>query len=99
MPRALTNLSDGTFSLMELREKIRPDDPHHPITSLVCIENTHNKCGGVALPEDWIRQVSDTEFVRIPQYNKASNGNFNTCSRNSRIFFSKFSKPFQEFLY
>ena len=65
MPGTLTNLSDGTFSLTELREKIRPDDPRHPVTSLVCIKNTHNKCGGVALPEDWISQVSDTATYRF----------------------------------
>ena len=30
--------------------KVREDDQHLPITTLIAIENTHNKCGGRALP-------------------------------------------------
>ncbi|TRY80568.1 hypothetical protein TCAL_04559 [Tigriopus californicus] len=55
--RALTNLPDGTFSTEELKAKIRPDDPHEPQTALICIENTHNKCGGKVVPLTWIRDV------------------------------------------
>eukprot|EP00095_Tigriopus_kingsejongensis_P007173 maker-scaffold134_size322110-snap-gene-0.10 protein:Tk07173 transcript:maker-scaffold134_size322110-snap-gene-0.10-mRNA-1 annotation:"probable low-specificity l-threonine aldolase 2" len=57
--RALANLSDGTFAIDELRSKIRPDDPHEPQTALVCIENTHNKCGGKVVPVEWIKQVGE----------------------------------------
>ena len=28
-----------------------------PKTTLVAIENTHNKCGGRALPMDWLEQL------------------------------------------
>lgn len=43
----LKNNPDGTFSLDELREKIRKNpDCHEPITSLIIVENTHNMCGG-----------------------------------------------------
>ncbi|XP_059096923.1 uncharacterized protein LOC131891393 [Tigriopus californicus] len=55
--RTLTNLPDGTFSTGELRAKIRPDDQLEPQTALICIENTHNKCGGKVLPLTWIREV------------------------------------------
>ena len=40
---------------------IRPGDRHHPVTSLVCVENTHNMHGGVVLSLDRlaaIRQVA-----------------------------------------
>ncbi|XP_023321463.1 probable low-specificity L-threonine aldolase 2 [Eurytemora carolleeae] len=57
-PRTVKNLQNGTFSLEELESKIRSDDPHHPITSLVAIENSHNKCGGTALPLNWISDLS-----------------------------------------
>ena len=36
---------------------IGPRDPHSPITMLVCIENSHNKCGGRAVPMSWLQQV------------------------------------------
>lgn len=57
--REVRNLDDGTLDMEELREKLRPThpDPHEPYTSLVCIENTHNYCGGTALPVEWIDQV------------------------------------------
>ena len=56
-PRSLTNLDDGTFSVAELEAKVREDDPHLPVTGLVAIENTHNKCGGVCLPLTWLEEV------------------------------------------
>jgi threonine aldolase len=46
----LPNQPDGTLDLDDVRAAIRPDDAHHPITRLVCLENTHNRCGGVVLP-------------------------------------------------
>ena len=59
-PRTLATREDGTFSLQELESKVREDDPHLPITTLVAIENTHNKCGGVSLPLDWLDQIGAT---------------------------------------
>lgn len=41
-----------------LKEKsIRCDDPHYPKTTLVSIENTHNMCGGVPLPIEYVDQL------------------------------------------
>ncbi|XP_044252815.1 probable low-specificity L-threonine aldolase 2 isoform X1 [Tribolium madens] len=54
----IRNNNDGTFSLDELRDRIRKNpDCHEPYTSLVIIENTHNMCGGKVLPLDWIEKV------------------------------------------
>ena len=36
---------------------MREDDPHFPITTLVAIENTHNKCGGRTLPMSWLKEL------------------------------------------
>ena len=36
----------GRFTASELIENINPDNIHHPISSLVCVENTTNKGGG-----------------------------------------------------
>jgi threonine aldolase len=43
----LPNQPDGSLALEDVEAAIRPDDPHDPITRLVCLENTHNRCGGV----------------------------------------------------
>ena len=49
---------DGTLALEDIRAAIRnPDDPHFPITRLITLENTHNRCGGVPLPAEYMDQV------------------------------------------
>ena len=35
----------------------RADDQHCPRTSLVCIETTHNRCGGCALSLEYMRSL------------------------------------------
>jgi threonine aldolase len=45
----IPNQPDGTLDLAAVEAAIRPDDPHDPITRLIALENTHNRCGGVAL--------------------------------------------------
>mmetsp|Transcript_20589 Transcript_20589/g.57127 ORF Transcript_20589/g.57127 Transcript_20589/m.57127 type:complete len:367 (-) Transcript_20589:1066-2166(-) len=53
-PRVLRNLPDGTLDLDEVQAAIRLDDMHFPVTRLLCLENTHNKCGGRVLTQDYI---------------------------------------------
>ena len=53
------NWADGTLALDDIRAAIRPDDAHFPATRLICLENTHNRCGGVALSVEYTRQVGD----------------------------------------
>lgn len=66
--REVRNLANGTLDMKELSEKLRPEspDPHEPYTSLVCIENTHNYCGGTVLPIEWIDQV--TKMMTCSKY-------------------------------
>ena len=59
MPHLIRNQLDGTMSLDEIRAAIRGEDIHAPCTRLVCIENTHNRCGGVPLTVEYTRQVAD----------------------------------------
>lgn len=56
-PRTVPNLPDGTMSLEAIDAAIRPDDDHFPITRLICLENTHNRCGGVALTAEYTGRV------------------------------------------
>lgn len=53
----LPNQPDGTLLLEDIRAAIRPDDVHHPISRLISLENTHNRCGGVALTAEYTRSV------------------------------------------
>jgi threonine aldolase len=53
----LMNLPDGTLDLEEVREAIRSDDEHEPVTRLIALENTHNRCGGVALPAEYMQSA------------------------------------------
>ena len=59
-PRTLRNLPNGTFDLNELESRIQPDDPHHTITRLVCVENTHNRMGGRVIPLAFMDRLAET---------------------------------------
>jgi threonine aldolase len=39
-------------------DAIRPTDYYYPKTALVCIENTHNRCGGTLYPIQAMRELS-----------------------------------------
>jgi threonine aldolase len=44
------NLPNGMMDPAAVEAAIRdPNNPHHPRTRLICLENTHNRCGGVVL--------------------------------------------------
>uniref|UniRef100_A0A0K2SWK1 Aromatic amino acid beta-eliminating lyase/threonine aldolase domain-containing protein n=1 Tax=Lepeophtheirus salmonis TaxID=72036 RepID=A0A0K2SWK1_LEPSM len=53
--RTLPNAPDGTFDLQLAESLIRCDDIHYPVSKVLVIENTHNKCGGKSLPLAWIQ--------------------------------------------
>jgi threonine aldolase len=55
----LPNQPDGTLLLADIEAAIREDDPHEPITRLISLENTNNRCGGVALSAEYTRQVGE----------------------------------------
>ena len=58
-PHTLNNQPDGSLILEEIEEAIRPDDVHQPISRLLVLENTHNRCGGVALSLEYIQAAGD----------------------------------------
>lgn len=58
-PHQLPNLDDGTMDLERIKLALRnPEDPHAPPTRMIVLENTHNRCGGVALTADYCSQVA-----------------------------------------
>lgn len=50
--------SRGVMDPVEVENHIRPDWYHYPKTSLICIENTHNRAGGTVYPIDEIKAIS-----------------------------------------
>jgi threonine aldolase len=56
-PRPLPNLADGTIDPQAIADAIRPDNVHFPVTRLICLENTHNRCGGAAFGTGYMAQV------------------------------------------
>ncbi len=58
-PYVLQNQADGTLTMDDLRSAIRPNDVHAPVSRLVVLENTHNRCGGVPLSVEYTRRVAD----------------------------------------
>lgn len=58
-PCPVQNQANGTLALHDILASIRSEDVHHPVTRLVCLENTQNICGGVPLTADYTRQVGE----------------------------------------
>jgi len=51
---------DGTLDLEKMEEYVHVDaDVHFAPTRLVCLENTHNHCGGIVLPQEHVRAVRE----------------------------------------
>ena len=55
--RPVRNDEQGRLDLGEVRNAIRGRDVHFPPTGLICVENTHNRCGGSVLSEDDLAAV------------------------------------------
>ena len=55
----LKNDNQGLIALDDIKEAIREDNVHFPKTSLISLENTHNKCFGAPLSKDYIDLVSE----------------------------------------
>ena len=54
----LKNNDDGTINLQDIKNGIRnSEDSHHPISKLVCLENTHNICYGVPINMEYLDSV------------------------------------------
>ncbi|MFN2114302.1 MAG: low-specificity L-threonine aldolase [Anaerolineae bacterium] len=58
-PHPIPNLPDGRLDLGDIESAVRADDPHFPPTRLVCLENSHNRCGGAVLDESYMASVRD----------------------------------------
>ncbi|RME90590.1 MAG: low-specificity L-threonine aldolase [Anaerolineae bacterium] len=55
---------DGSLALEDIQAAIRADDVHQPVTRLICLENTHNRCGGTFQTPAYTRRVCDFAHER-----------------------------------
>ena len=56
-PRAVATQPDGTLRLEDIRAAIRDDNAHFPVSRLVWLENTHNRCSGAYLTPQYTASV------------------------------------------
>lgn len=56
--RALPNLDDGSLEPNAVAGAIRAENLHSPGSKLLCLENTHNRCGGAAIPVAIIAELA-----------------------------------------
>ena len=55
----LENAPDGTMPLSAIADAVRnPLDIHAPRTRVICLENTHNRCGGIVLDPTYVEDVA-----------------------------------------
>ncbi|AAF63783.1 L-allo-threonine aldolase, putative [Arabidopsis thaliana] len=60
-PRTVKNEEDGTMEIGAIEAAVRSPkgDLHHPVTKLICLENTQANCGGRCLPIEYIDKVGE----------------------------------------
>jgi threonine aldolase len=61
---AVPNQPDGTLRLEDIEAAIRPDNEHFARSRLVCLENTHNRCGGAVLTPEYTDAVCELAHRR-----------------------------------
>lgn len=64
-----TRIIEGSYGMMPIaaiESAIREEDLHIPRTSLICLENTHNRAGGTVLPLDYMKAVYNSKPQTIP---------------------------------
>src|SRR5690606_14156258 len=49
----------GTFDLEEVENAIRENRAGYPRTGLLCVENTFNRCSGVVVPLEHVRELRE----------------------------------------
>ena len=56
--RTVQNEEDGRLDPDEVEQTIRPKEIHFPPTTLLCLENTHNRCGGAVLTPEYTSTIA-----------------------------------------
>jgi threonine aldolase len=62
--RPVLTLADGTLDRARLAQSFLGDDIHEARTGLLCVENTHNMCGGRVLSPATLRELAAPAHMR-----------------------------------
>lgn len=57
--RTVDENSDGFLTPEKIKQCIRSNDIHQPKTKLLCLENTHNRCGGIVMDPAYTKNLTD----------------------------------------
>ena len=57
MVHTVPNDSGGRLPLADIEGAIRDKNIHYPVTTLLCLENTQNRCGGAVLTPEYTNQA------------------------------------------
>lgn len=63
-PRAVATQADGTLRLEDVRAAIRDNNAHFPVSRLVWLENTNNRCSGAYLTPEYTASVAELAHER-----------------------------------
>ena len=55
--RTVPNDKFGRLNPNDIEQAIRSKNIHYPDTTLLCLENTHNRCGGAVLTADYTTEI------------------------------------------
>lgn len=58
-PNPLPNQPDGRIDLQHIEEAVRADNIHFPISRLLILENTHNRCAGMPLNLEYMDAAAE----------------------------------------
>lgn len=56
--RTVPNDEDGKLDATDVEKAIRSENIHFPKSALLCLENTHNRCGGAVLTCEYTEEIS-----------------------------------------
>ena len=62
--RTVPNDEDGRLAPADVEKTIRTDNIHFPKSTLLCLENTHNRCGGAVLTREYTEEISGLAHQR-----------------------------------
>ncbi len=62
--RTVPNDRDGRMEPGDIKRVIREQDIHCPRSTLLCLENTHNRCGGAVLTKEYMNEVCNVAHSR-----------------------------------
>jgi threonine aldolase len=55
--RTVPTRPDGTLDAATVAAAVRSANIHNPRTALICLENTHNRCGGAVLSREQLHEI------------------------------------------